>query len=187
VASVAPSPVNRLRNVRVVPYRVEWPALFSEEAERLRAVFGPELIALHHIGSTSVPGLPAKPIIDMLPEVRDIRAVDGLNEALAGLGYLARGEYGIPGRRYFTKGGPTHRTHHMHCFEHDDPGFARHLAFRDYLIAHPEEAEAYGRLKLALAQQFPTDIVAYMDGKDAFIKEVERKALAWRAGGGNLG
>jgi GrpB-like predicted nucleotidyltransferase (UPF0157 family) len=167
-----------------MPYDANWPALFREEAARLEAVFGPELIALHHIGSTSVPGLAAKPIIDMLPVVRDIEAVDGLNEALGELGYVARGEYGVPGRRYFRKGGEIHRTHQMHCFQRDNPGVARHLAFRDYLIAHPDEAEAYGRLKARLAQQFPTDIVGYMNGKDAFIKERERMALAWWPAGG---
>ncbi len=177
-------PRDTLRSVRVVPYQAGWPAMFREEAARLEAVFGPELIALHHIGSTSVPGLQAKPIIDMLPEVRDIEDVDGLNEALSRLGYQAWGEYGIAGRRYFSKGGEIHRTHQMHCFQHDNPGIERHIAFRDYLIAHPDEAEAYGRLKDALAQQFPTDIVGYMDGKDAFIKEMERKALAWRAAAG---
>jgi GrpB-like predicted nucleotidyltransferase (UPF0157 family) len=177
-----PTPNRHLRRVIVVPYDPAWPGLFDEEAARLRPVFGGNLVALHHIGSTAVPGLAAKPIIDMLPEVRDIGAVDSLNDALAELGYLAWGEYGIPGRRYFNKGGAVNRTHHMHCFEQGSDGLVRHLAFRDYLRAHPAEAEAYGRLKAGLAQQHPSDIEGYMDGKDGFVKGMERTALAWQAG-----
>jgi GrpB-like predicted nucleotidyltransferase (UPF0157 family) len=172
--------MNLLRRIVVVPYDPTWPGAFRAEADRVAAVFGPELVAMHHIGSTAVPGLPAKPIIDMLPEVRDIEAVDGLNDALSWLGYLAWGEYGIAGRRYFTRGGAIRRTHQMHCFQRGSPEIERHLAFRDYLVAHPEEAAVYGRLKAALANQFPVDIEGYMDGKDAWIKERERRALAWQ-------
>jgi GrpB-like predicted nucleotidyltransferase (UPF0157 family) len=169
-----------MRNIVVVEYDERWPEMFQQEAERLRAVFGPLLVDIHHIGSTSVPGLQAKPIIDMMPLVRDITQVDQLNEQMAALGYEAMGECGIPGRRYFRKGGNEHRTHHVHAFQADHPETVdRHLAFRDYLRAHPDTAREYGELKARLAQQFPDDIYGYMEGKDSFVKEVERKALEW--------
>ena len=164
--------------VRVVPYDPQWPALFAEEATRIRAVFDGELLAIHHIGSTSVPGLQAKPVIDMLPIVAQIERVDSFNEAMQRLGYEAMGELGIPGRRYFRKGGDD-RTHQAHVFAQGDANIERHLAFRDYLRAHPSVAAEYGVLKAILAQRFPEDINGYMDGKDAFIKENERQALLW--------
>ena len=165
-------------NVRVVAYTSAWVDRYHQEAALLRGVFGEELVDIHHIGSTSVPGLQAKPIIDMLPLVRQIERVDGFNDAMAALGYEAMGELGIPGRRYFRKGGDD-RTHQAHVFQVDDPNVERHLAFRDYLRAHPAVAAQYGELKAALAQQFPTDIYGYMDGKDAFIKAVEKEAVLW--------
>lgn len=170
-----------MRNLVIVPHDPRWAAAFEGEAAQLRPIFGNELLALHHIGSTAVPGLAAKPILDLMPVVRDITQVDSLNEALAGLGYQARGENGIPDRRYFTRGEDAHRTHHMHCYGPDSPEVSRHLDFRDYLRAHPATAEEYGRLKAVLAQQFPNDITAYVAGKAGFILETLHQAQAWRA------
>jgi GrpB-like predicted nucleotidyltransferase (UPF0157 family) len=164
--------------VVVVPYDAEWPRRFAAEAERLRQVFGPELVAVHHIGSTAVPGLAAKPIIDIMPVVRRLEAADERAPAMRALGYEAMGEFGIAGRRYFRKGGDR-RTHHVHVFRVGDPNVARHLAFRDYLRAHPEVAAAYGALKRELAARHPEDIEAYMDGKDAFVRRTEAAALRW--------
>jgi GrpB-like predicted nucleotidyltransferase (UPF0157 family) len=170
-------------HVRVVPYCSEWALLFEHEGALIRGVFGDELVEIHHIGSTSVPGLQAKPIIDMLPVVQQIERVDLFNVGMEALGYEALGELGIPGRRYFRKGGDD-RTHQAHVFQAGDPGVERHLAFRDYLRAHPGVAAEYGVLKAGLAQQFPEDIDKYMDGKDAFVKAAEQEALRWyRAGG----
>jgi GrpB-like predicted nucleotidyltransferase (UPF0157 family) len=96
------------------------------------------------------------------------------------LGYQPKGEFGIPGRRFFIKGNDSARTHHVHVFQTGDPEVERHLGFRDYMIAHPQEAQAYHRLKEELAQKFPEDIESYIEGKDGFIKEMNRKAKAWR-------
>lgn len=167
--------------VQVVSYSGEWVKRFEEEAARIRDVFGDELVELHHIGSTSVHGLQAKPVIDMLPVVRRIERVDAFDDAMRALGYEPMGELGIPGRRYFRKGGDD-RTHQIHAFQSGDPNIERHLAFRDYLRAHPAIAAEYGTLKAELAQRFPQDIEAYMDGKDAFIQETERAALRWYRG-----
>jgi GrpB-like predicted nucleotidyltransferase (UPF0157 family) len=171
-----------MRNILIVPYDPLWPAQFHQETATLRTVFGQALISIHHIGSTSIPGMSAKPIIDIMLIVRDIETVEGFSPAMMQLGYESKGENGIPGRRYFVKGGDEHRTHHVHTYALDNPEVQRHLDLRDYLIAHSEEARQYAELKAALAQQFPHDIDSYVAGKDGFIKEMLRKAQQWRAG-----
>ncbi len=168
------------RKVEVVPYNSEWPAMFKAEKARIVPVFGDRLLSIHHIGSTSVPGLAAKPIIDMMPVVKDILAVDECNSGMEGLGYTAMGEYGIPGRRLFSlKIDDITNKVHIHVFQHGDLNIERHLAFRDYLRAFPSIADEYVRIKRELAQRFTWDIEAYMDGKNGFIKETEREAINW--------
>ncbi|QTM99109.1 GrpB family protein [Sediminibacillus dalangtanensis] len=167
-----------MRNVEVVSYKDQWPNLFLKEAKEIKEVFGDELIDVHHIGSTSVPGLAAKPIIDIMPVVRDIEKVDRYNRQMAAIGYEGKGEFGIPGRRYFRKGGEN-RSHHVHIFQQGDKGVTRHLAFRDFLRTHPHVARKYGAKKQELAGQFPCNIESYMDGKNQLAQEIEQKALAW--------
>ncbi len=168
-----------MRNIHIVPYNPDWPRHYEAEAEQLKAVFGDHLLAIHHIGSTSVPGLHAKPLIDIMPVVRDIEQTDSLNGAMEALGYTPRGENGIAGRRYFSKGADAHRTHHVHTYASDNPEVTAHLLFRDYLRAHPAEAQRYGDLKRQLALQFTNDIYGYMDGKDGLVKELIAKANLW--------
>jgi GrpB-like predicted nucleotidyltransferase (UPF0157 family)/predicted enzyme related to lactoylglutathione lyase len=167
------------RKVEVLPYNPAWPGLFHSEAQVLADVFGLELLALHHIGSTSVPGLAAKPIIDILAEVDQIEAIDALAPKLAALGYLAKGEAGIPGRRFFIKPSEEERLYHLHVFQTGSPDITRHLVLRDYLACHPERAQAYDALKRELAARFPEDIQAYIAGKDTLVKEIEQEALEW--------
>jgi aryl-alcohol dehydrogenase-like predicted oxidoreductase/GrpB-like predicted nucleotidyltransferase (UPF0157 family) len=168
------------RRIEIVPYNPAWPRFFEEEAARLVAIFGPEIVAIHHIGSTAIPAVKAKPIVDMLVEVRDVEKIDAFNATMSRLGYLPRGEFGIAGRRYFIKGDEIHRTHHIHMYQTGHPDIARHLDFRDYLIAHPGDAQAYSRLKEDLARRYPTDAASYVAGKDGLVKELDRKAKAWR-------
>ena len=135
---------------------------------------------LHHIGSTAISGIPAKPIIDILMEVTELQSLDEMSPAIESLGYEVMGEYGIPRRRYFRRNDASGtRTHQIHAFEVGSGEVNRHLAFRDYMRAHPTAAQAYGELKLRLAGQHPHDIEAYMDGKDAFIKTNETLAVLW--------
>jgi GrpB-like predicted nucleotidyltransferase (UPF0157 family) len=165
--------------VRVVEYNPNWPDMFAEEAANLARVLGKHVVAIHHIGSTSVVGLKAKPIIDILPIVTDITIVDKLKPKIEALGYEGLGENGLPGRRYFRKGGDS-RTHQVHIYGVENKTeIERHLAFRDYLRAHPKIAHEYGELKSRLALLYAEDIESYMNGKDAFVKSVERLALAW--------
>lgn len=166
-------------HVRVTDHDPRRARLFEEEAARIRAVLGENCVAVHHIGSTAVAGLAAKPVIDIMPVVKDLAPVDGLNHAFEALGYECMGEYGIPGRRYYRKGGDE-RTHQIHLFaEESAADISRHLAVRDYLRAHPAEAAEYGALKRSLAARFPEDIEGYCDGKDAFVRALEERALSW--------
>ena len=171
-----------MRRVEVVPHDPGWRDAFEAEAVRVSAALGENVVAVHHIGSTSIPNIYAKPVIDLLVEVGDISEVDGRSSAMESHGYEVMGEYGIPGRRYFRKDDREGvRTHHVHAFEAGSAEAERHLAFRDYMVAHPKEAQSYSELKRKLAKEHPLDIDGYMDGKDAFIKEMDRRAARWRA------
>lgn len=166
--------------VHVVPTDSAWAEAYAAEAQRLRSVLNDLDVDLHHIGSTSIRGIYAKPIIDILLVVRNLEALDSRSDAVCALGYEAKGEFGIPARRYFRKNSSAGvRTHQVHAFERNSHGAERHLAFRDYMNAHAQAAGAYSTLKQRLARQFPHDIQAYMSGKDAFIKQHEALALAW--------
>lgn len=166
-----------MRKVIVTAYNPDWEGQFEKAAADIRKVIGKECIAVHHIGSTSVFGLAAKPIIDLMPIVNAIETVDLLNEEMTGLGYTAKGENGLAGRRYFEKGGDN-RTHHVHFYEAGNPEVERHLAFRNYLRNHPQEAQEYALLKHRLAAQFPTDAHQYSEGKAAFVAAIEQRALS---------
>jgi GrpB-like predicted nucleotidyltransferase (UPF0157 family) len=168
------------RKIEIVPYNPVWPDLFEAETAQLAAVFGPEVVAIHHIGSTSIPGIQAKPIIDILLEVKEITRVDAFNEAMTRLGYTPKGEFGIAGRRYFCKTVDTLHTHHVHAFQTGHPEVARHVDFRDYLRAHPVEAQAYSQLKEKLAQRFPLDPEGYTNAKSEFIGGIDKKAGTWK-------
>jgi len=133
--------------------------------------------------STSVPQIGfAKPIIDILMVVKDITQVDGYYEQMIQIGYQPRGEQGIHGRRYFSKGGDK-RTHHVHIYEVGNINIEYHLNFKEYLMNHPLETKAYGELKLRLAQPSPDDVHVYQSGKEAFCKEILKKAMKWAAKG----
>lgn len=168
--------------IQVVAPDPAWAARFEDEAGRLLDVLDGLVTAVHHIGSTSVPGTFAKPVIDILLEVPSSTALETIAEGMARLGYESLGEFGIPGRRYFRKDDSAGvRTHQVHSYLCHDPHVGRHVAFRDYLIAHQDVAEAYSALKRELADRHPEDMKAYVAGKDSFIKEHEAKAVAWLA------
>ena len=171
-----------MRKVAVVPPDRNWQSMFETESQQLSLAFDDNASAIHHIGSTSINTIYAKPIIDILVEVKDLARVDDRNTDIAALGYVAMGELGIGGRRFFRKDNEVGiRTHHVHTFETGSPQIDRHLAFRDYLRSHPEAAQAYSQLKQQLAQKYPSDIESYMDGKAEFIQEIDRKAAVWRS------
>ena len=165
-----------MRKVLVCPFNEKWSLQFAEEVKKLKLIFGNEIVNIHHIGSTSVPGLKAKPIIDIMPVVRDIELVEKYNQAMQDIGYEAKGENGIPERRYFQKGG-DYRSHHVHIYQVGSDEIKRHLAFRDYLIDNLIEKKKYGELKEKLAKQYHNDMESYINGKEKLVKEIEVKAL----------
>jgi GrpB-like predicted nucleotidyltransferase (UPF0157 family) len=165
-------------------YNPEWPGEFELEAARLRSLLGDEVIAIYHIGSTSVPGLAAKSVIDLLPTVREIARIDELTPVLEQAGYHAWGEYGIPERRYFSKDHGEYRTHNVHIFQAGSPEIERHLAFIEYLKSHEQVRLEYADLKREVFarevfERQAEDMSTYNDGKNAWIKRTERLALEW--------
>lgn len=173
-----------MKKVVVVPHDPRWRDAFEAEAKHIAAALGENGAAIHHVGSTAIPGIHAKPVVDLLVEVRDLAELDARSPAMESLGYEVMGEYGIPGRRYFRKANQDGtRTHHVHAFEAGSGEVVRHLAFRDYMIAHPADAQAYSELKRKLAAEHPRNIDGYMDGKDGFIQEMDRRAAEWRGAG----
>jgi GrpB-like predicted nucleotidyltransferase (UPF0157 family) len=167
--------------VVLAAYDPGWPRMAARHAKRLRTL-GPILATVHHIGSTSVPGLAAKPIIDLMPLVTALADLDRERGRIEALGYRWHGELGIPGRRYCTLADAAGtRIVQLHFFSADSPQVQRHLAFRDYLRAHPDMAGAYEREKRRARDLHPDDSHAYTDEKDAWIRKTEATALAWLA------
>ncbi len=166
------------QHIIVSEYDPAWPLKYETEKEKIEAILEHNCIALYHIGSTSVPGLAAKPIIDIMAAVRSLEQADAAAEKFSRIGYEYLGEFGIPGRRYLRKGGDE-RTHQIHIFQADDrKNIERHLAFRDYLRTHEEERREYAALKKELARRFPYDIDGYCDGKEEFVRAMEKQALS---------
>ena len=171
-----------MRQVRVVPYNPQWLTDFARAAREVNEALGDHLRVIHHIGSTSIPGICAKPVIDMLAVATDLSRIDAHTGRMRQIGFEAMGEFGIHGRRYFRRESADGiRTEQVHVFATGSSHVPRHLAFRDYLRTHAEVAREYSELKQRLAAAHPFDIEAYMDGKDAFIYETEIKALSWIA------
>ena len=167
--------------IEIVDYDPRWPLLFDQEAKRLRAALDPSLIVgLEHFGSTAVPDLSAKPIIDILIAVRSLAEVQAsFVESLKNLDYVYWADNPSKDRMFFVKGMPpfgSRRSHHVHVTEPDGEMWRR-LAFRDYLRAHPEEARTYERLKRRLAAEHPTDRETYTDAKSAYVETVMQKAM----------
>ncbi|MDP1738770.1 MAG: GrpB family protein [Caulobacter sp.] len=168
--------------IEIVPSDPSWPARFEEEAARLLAILPADLlIDLEHIGSTAVPGLPAKPIIDILATVTDLEAAKARSIGpLEAAGYAFWIENPDTDRLFFVKGLPPsapRRTHHLHIME-AGPGALKHIAFCDYLRDHPGEAKRYADLKQDLARRHRTDREAYTAAKSAYIEDVLELAVA---------
>ena len=176
-----PAPIK----VEMEPFDPAWSLAAAEEATALLAALGSTLIVIHHIGSPGVPGMRAKPIIDLLPVASGLDALDRGRPQIEQLGYEWWGEYGLPGRRYCTKSDPHsgRRLIQLHCWAKEFPEIKRHLAFRDYLRKHRNVADEYAAEKLRCQALHPDDSHAYNDCKNAWIRVVEADALAvWPTG-----
>lgn len=172
-----------IRRIEVVPYDPRWPDLFAAEAVALHRVFGTALRAIHHVGSTAVPGLPAKPTIDILIVLDDTEGVERFDPAMEALGYRVRGECldagGTPGRFYYSKPTEGKRTHHVHLCTAGHFQIPEMILFPEYLRRHPEIAAEYGRLKLRAVEEGADRSVPYMERKHEWIRSAIRDALEY--------
>jgi len=157
----------------LVPYHKEWPQVYEQDAQQIREALGEHILDIQHIGSTSIPGMIAKPILDIGIAVESFERAAVCIAPLEKLGYEYRGEHGIPRRHYFVRGNP--RTHHIHMLEVTSDNWARHLRFRDRLRADPVLAEEYASLKLELSRKYSDNRLAYQDAKSSFIRRVEKQ------------
>lgn len=158
--------------VKLVPYSPEWKRLFAEEERLLRASIEAYVVDIQHVGSTAVPGLEAKPIIDIAVGLRRLADVEKCIEPLQHLGYECKGDEGYPGRFFFAKGDPSRRTHYLHLVEWNSEAWRCYIRFRDYLRQHKEVAEEYARLKRELARKSQGNRDFYTPGKAEFIESV---------------
>ena len=175
-------------SIIVSDYDSKWPTLFEQERTRIKNALGSFALAIEHIGSTAVPGLPSKPVIDLLVGVPSLEeAKERCIEPIEALGYIYIPAYAswIPDELFFRKGPPGPWTHHVHLMEPAHPRWEALLVFRDYLRAHPEAARAYADIKRAIAASSKDDIEAYRTGKNVFVAETTAKARAWRADAGD--
>ena len=158
--------------IEVVDYDRDWPRQYVAERDRIDAAIGDVALAIEHVGGTAVPGLPAKPVIDLMVGVEDIERAGPAVAGLINLGYeyVPELESQLPDRRYFRRGSPE--SHHVHMVPVSSDYWAEHLLFRDYLRTHPQAAEEYGKLKLGLAGRHRLDRDAYRAGKVPFIDTV---------------
>jgi GrpB-like predicted nucleotidyltransferase (UPF0157 family) len=174
-------------SIVVSDYDPGWPKLFEKESASIKNALGSFALTIEHAGSTAVPGLPSKPIIDLLVGVPSLeKAKERCIEPIEAVGYNYIREYAswLPGELFFRKGPPGPWTHHVHVMEPFCPRWEALLVFRDYLRAHPEAARAYADIKRALAASSKDNIEAYRNGKNAFVEETTAKARAWRADAG---
>jgi GrpB-like predicted nucleotidyltransferase (UPF0157 family) len=161
--------------VFIVDYDPQWPDLFEELRAPVVAALGDLAVIVEHVGSTAVPGLAAKPIIDMDVVVPAVSDIPEAIRRLATLGYVHRGDLGIAGREAFISPAGTPR-HHLYVCALDSEELRRHRLFRDYLLTLPDAARAYGALKKAAAQRFGEDRVAYTEAKTRFVEAVLQRA-----------
>jgi GrpB-like predicted nucleotidyltransferase (UPF0157 family) len=166
--------------VEVVPYTSQWSILFQQEQILLREALGELALDIQHIGSTAIPGLASKPIIDIGIAVIDLALVSQCIAPLTSLGYHYFGDREQRGDEFFAKGTEDRRTHYVHILALSHAAWQNYLDFRDYLIAHPTELESYARLKTDLATHHKHNRAAYTKAKNDFIKETLSKVHVTR-------
>ncbi|MBO4325536.1 MAG: GrpB family protein [Lachnospiraceae bacterium] len=164
------------KHVVVEPYNEAWKQDFMDIKAELEPALGELALRIEHVGSTSVPGLSAKPIIDIDVVMEDYSKLQAVVDALAAIGYTHEGDQGIPGREAFKYDGKEHlRKHHLYVCPEDSAELRRHITFRDYLRSHPETVREYSRVKEEGAKLYPYDIDRYIEHKSPFIEGVYKE------------
>jgi len=166
--------------VRLQPYTPAWERLFEQERAALQAALGALVLDIRHVGSTAIPGMIARPILDIAIAVRKSEDGPACVPPLEAMGYVYRGVVGVASRHYFVKGEP--RTHHVHMYAVSSPDWENQLLFRDTIRAHPDWASAYADLKQNLAQRHPQDRETYLLAKGSFIQQVLQLAQVNESG-----
>lgn len=170
------------RRVEVVPYDPAWPVRFEEIRGHLLSILSGQDVRVEHVGSTSVPGLAAKSIIDIDIVLKVGESFEAVKNALEANGYTHVGDLGINGREVFKYDNkPQFMAHHLYALSAGSEELKRHLTFRDWLLSHTDDRDAYARVKLAAAQQFPDDIDAYIDAKSDLIFEIYQRCGLYQA------
>ena len=167
--------------VVLAPHDADWARMAEAEAVRFKKALGDVLVAVHHMGSTAIPGIAAKPTVDLMPVVTGLEALEAKRSAIEALGYLWRGEFGIPERRYCVLERDGKRIFHTHFFVDGHANVVRQLLFRDYLRTRRDEALAYEAIKREAAAAHPYNSLAYNDHKSAWIVACQERARAWAA------
>ncbi len=167
--------------IRIVEYDPSWEEAFEREAAVIRGALGSVAVRVDHVGSTAVPGLSAKPIVDINVSVPDIAAFDSYRRPLDGIRYLFVPDPESPDFHFFGKPATRPRIYHIHVCEAGSLHERRQLAVRDFLRTHPEEAAVYGTLKQAIAERHLGDRPGYIAGKEPYVESLEQRALAWYA------
>lgn len=162
--------------VKLAPYQMEWPSLFEQEADLLYSVLGESALHIEHIGSTSIYGMSAKPIIDMMVAVASLIEARSFVPKVESLGYEFRPDDEVADRLFFAKGPHSNRTHHLSLAEPTSEFYREKILFREYLRAHGEVAEEYRKLKEELAEKYSQNRASYTEGKREFVEEVLRLA-----------
>lgn len=160
--------------VHLAAYSDTWPDLFAAERDRLTDMFPARLLAVEHFGSTAIPGMPAKPIVDILAGVESMEVADSLLEAILACGYTTSREFNatLPDRRWFMRSAAGRRTHHLHVVVLGGKEWTERLRFRDILRSDEGLAQQYAKLKSALASRHRSDREAYTDAKSEFVRSV---------------
>lgn len=159
----------------VVPYSTSWPAWFDNEAVILKEIFKDRALDIQHVGSTSIPGMSAKPQLDILLQVQAITEAEDCTEALEKRGYVAYGDMLHKGGRLFSRWKGNEKLINLHVFEASSPIVWEYLSVRDYLRTHEQEAKDYEALKIDLYTKYPTDYLKYREFKDPYIEELKSR------------
>jgi len=168
-----------MRIIKLEEYDQRWPKYFEKEVDAIKILISENLLSAHHIGSTAILGMKAKPVIDIMLVVKSLSRIDKINQKFVALGYEVKGEYGIQGRRFFQKG-KNKRTHHIHIFEQGNSEIERHILFVDFMNAHPNWVAEYEHLKIALSNRYKNEPQKYSQGKADFLQAIDLEAVKWK-------